>query len=602
MPANHAGRHARAQFGAAATLFALALLAPAAARAACHLKVAELSVHMAGTRAMTTLSINGQDVPLMIDTGAYYSSMSEAAAAQLKLSTRRVPELSVYGLTGRIPMRVTTVERLGLFKGTIPDVEFLVGGNALDNGAMGVIGRNLLTFTDTEYDLAHGIVRLVFPNDDCEKANMAYWAQGDTLAAQLALLQPHDADFERHPIRATVRLNGRDVTALFDTGATTLVSLDAATRAGVKEAAMTPDGQVHGHGKGSAQAWTAPFDSVELGGEAIRNNRLEVGDFSISDGDEMLVGIDFFLSHHVYVSEQQHKMFFTYNGGPVFMLNKAAQAAAPAPAPAETLDATGYAHRGAALRARGDLPAALAVFDHACTLAPQDAGCFASRGELQQALKAPDKALADFDTALRLDAGLASARIERAWTRHDLDDTPGALADLGELDRTLPAQSELRLSMARLYGQLHEPARALPQLDQWIAVHPHDLSLAAALNERCWSRVLLGSEIARALADCDQAIDLDDAKDASHLDSRAWVRLRQGQWKAAVADFDRALALAPGQATSLAGRAIARARLGDAGASQADLDAARALESTIVEDLQRVGLSEDRFPARAAKP
>ena len=41
---------------------------------------------------------------------------------------------------------------------------------------MGVMGRNLLSITDTEYDLAHGVIRFLFPNDDCAKANMAYWA------------------------------------------------------------------------------------------------------------------------------------------------------------------------------------------------------------------------------------------------------------------------------------------------------------------------------------------------------------------------------------------------------------------------------------------
>ena len=36
---------------------------------------------------------------------------------------------------------------------------------------------------------------------------------------------------------------------------------------------------------------------------------------------DMLLGADFFLSHHVLVSNSQQKIYFTYNGGPVFMLN-----------------------------------------------------------------------------------------------------------------------------------------------------------------------------------------------------------------------------------------------------------------------------------------
>ena len=35
----------------------------------------------------------------------------------------------------------------------------------------------------------------------------------------------------------------------------------------------------------------------------------------------MLLGDDFFLSHRVYVANSQRKLYFTYNGGPVFALN-----------------------------------------------------------------------------------------------------------------------------------------------------------------------------------------------------------------------------------------------------------------------------------------
>ena len=30
---------------------------------------------------------------------------------------------------------------------------------------------------------------------------------------------------------------------------------------------------------------------------------------------DMLLGMDFFLSHHIYISKAQHRLYFTYNGG-----------------------------------------------------------------------------------------------------------------------------------------------------------------------------------------------------------------------------------------------------------------------------------------------
>jgi len=591
----HHGRGARAGIASGA-LLALALLAPAAGRAQCHVKVAELPVHMVGMRAIATVGINDQNVPLMVDTGAFFSFLNEATAAQLKLATHREPGLEVQGLTGRVLTRLTTVERVKLSKATIPNVDFIVGGNEMGSGSMGVMGRNLLNFADTEYDLAHGMIRFVVPNDDCAKANMAYWADDAAAVSSVDLLHDYDRTFSRQELRATARLNGKEIEVVFDSGATTTVTLDAARHAGVKEADMTPEGLMYGAGKGTARQWTAAFDRFELGGEQINHNRLEVGDFEMRDGD-MLVGIDFFLSHHIYVSAQQKKMYFTYNGGPVFMLNKAAHAvaaaASAAAAPAETLDADAYLRRGAASRARGDLAGALADLDHACALAPADAACFAARAAVHEDLRQPDAALADLDTALRLDPALAAARVRRAWMRHD-DQPDAALADLAELDRTLPPQSQIRSSMAELYGDLHQPARALAQLDAWIQFHRHDIGLADAYNERCWARVLVNVDLDKALDDCDAAVDLDDTA-ASFLDSRGWVRLRLGQWAKAKSDFDKALARNPEGTNSLYGRAVAQARLGNAAASQADLAAATKLQPTIVEDMRKLGLAAEQL-------
>ena len=67
------------------------------------------------------------------------------------------------GYTGDIEAKLTRVAEVGLRSAVIPRVEFIVGGNELGSGIMGILGRNFLSMGDTEYDLAHGIVRLVLP-------------------------------------------------------------------------------------------------------------------------------------------------------------------------------------------------------------------------------------------------------------------------------------------------------------------------------------------------------------------------------------------------------------------------------------------------------
>jgi tetratricopeptide (TPR) repeat protein/predicted aspartyl protease len=577
---------------------ASALLAPAASHAQCHVKAAELPVHMVGSRAMTTVTINGHDVPLFVDTGAFFSFLTEAAASQLELPSHRDPNVRVQGLVGRVYSRVTTVKELKFSKGSLNDVDFVVGGNEMGSGAMGVIGRNLLNFADTEYDLAHGMIRFVFPNDDCAKVNMAYWTDDLSAVGRVDLLHDYDREFSRQPLRATASLNGKDIDVMFDTGATTTVSLHAARKAGVEDQDMTPEGLMYGAGRGSAREWTAAFDRFELGGETIAHNRLQVADFDMNEGD-MLVGVDFFLSHHIYVSAQQKRMYFTYNGGPVFMLNKAAHASAAASPPADAdpaLDADGWLRRGAASGARGDYAGALADLDHACAMAPRNATCFTSRATAHEGLEQRDLALADLDTALRIDPRLADARIRRAWMLQQGRQDAPALADLDELDRTLPPQSQIRSSMADLFAAMVMPARVVAQLDPWIRFHPHDVGLADAYDQRCWSRVQLNAALDKALNDCDAAIDLDD-ETASHFDSRGWVRLRLGQWGKAKSDFDKALAIAPKTTDALYGRGIAQARLGNAGASQADFAAARKLRPDMDEHMHTMGVSADDIAA-----
>ena len=105
------------------------------------------------------------------------------------------------------------------------------------------------------------------------------------------------------------------------------------------------------------------------------------------------------------------------------------------------------------------------------------------------------------------------------------------------------------------------PGLALPQLNLWIAVHRNDAGLDTVLNDRCFARALLGVELDKALDDCNEAIDR-QPKNASFLDSRAWVHLRRGELREAVSDYERAIEIRPDVAWTLYGRGIARKRLG----------------------------------------
>ena len=584
---------------------ALALLLPALAQAACEIQPLELPVKMVGSRAVATVGINGTPVPLTVDSGAFYSMLTDAAAAQLKLRLDPNSGVRVYGITGKVDTQLTTVDKLELQKGEIPHAQFIVGVNEPGSGTMGLMGRNLLGLTDAEYDLGHGVIRLIVPSDGCEKANMAYWAGSEPVDV-IDLMAPLGVRLPA--IRAHAKLNGKDLVVLFDTGATTIVSKRMALRIGMAEADMRPDGIVYGGGRGSGKAWTALFDSFQIGGEQVLHNRLRVGEFDLKEAD-MLLGIDFFLSHRIYVSNQQSKLFMTYSGGPVFALNRAdaaspaasesaaADSGASAARSAATVSADDLARRGAASAARHDYESALADLNQAIELDPTQAALFTQRAGILLPMKRADNAMADLDQALTLDATQADARYQRAWLRSRTKNPDGAKADLDELDKTLPAQAQMRLPMAHLYDSLEELPRALAQFNQWLEAHPHEFNRDAVLNSRCWTRLRLGIELDKALDDCNEAVNA-DRKNANYLDSRAWVYLRLGQYKDALSDFDRSIEYRPGGAWSLYGRGLTKAKLGDATQGEADLVAARKAQPDIDVQVKRAGVST----ASAVKP
>ncbi len=572
-----------------AALIATATLAlPLPAHAACRVQSFELPVTMVGPRAVATVGINGTPVPLTVDSGASFSMLTDAAAAQLKLPLRWYPGPQVEGIAGAAETRATTVERLELLKTEFRDVEFVVGGNEPGAGTMGLMGRNILSSMDTEYDLGHGAIRFLTPDHDCDERNMAYWA-GSSPVTELDVIPDYRS--KRPAIRARGKLNGHELIVLFDTGAASIVSTSAARRAGVGEAAWTHAGFAYGVGRGRLQVWTAPFESFELGSEAIRDLRLRLADLALRDAD-MLLGIDFFLSHRLYVSKKRSKVWITYDGGPVFALGERTDAtqvdAGPLADDDRAATAEQLARRGAAATARRDFEGALADLDRACALEPTNAAFLAQRGVVQWALKRPAKALGDFDRAIALDPAAVDARFRRASLRYAERDRDGAQADLDALDQTLAPQAQMRLAMSQLYLRLEQPARALEQLNLWLPAHPHEVRRDVAQNARCRARVLLGIELEQALRDCDDAMDA-DPKNAAHLDSRGWAYLCLGEYRKAMADFDRSLQVDPKVASSLFGRGVAEARLGDVAQGEADRTAAHALRPGVEPGVERVG-------------
>ena len=576
-----------------------------AAHAGCALSGVTLPVTMSGLRPLVPVTIENRQLYLVLDSGAFYSVLTPASAAQLHLTVQPM-KLRLGGVSGNTEASLTSVHQLTFGDANLSNVTLMVGGTELGGGAAGLLGQSVLRRSDVEYDLGNGVIRLIHP-EHCKRDPLAYWA-GSTPYSVIDFVPDTMLFFtQRSQHRGVIRvdpyiagaigtayLNGVKISVLFDTGSSrSVLTLRAAARAGVTPATpgVAPGGESFGITAGGVPTWIGPFESFRIGGEQTLHTHLRFGDVQVSGGADMLLGADFFLSHRIYVANSQRKLYFTYNGGPVFDLKSDATDAGQQKTNGdEPTDAAGFGRRGSAFAARQLLARAIADFTRACELAPTQPEYFYQRGLAYRDDKQPSLALADFDQALRLKPDSLGPRLARAEVHLQAGDKAAAAADLEIAAQVASAQSELRLEIAIDDVEADRLDAAIAQYDLWTASHPNDTEFGRALTGRCWARALAGIELAKAERDCSQALQR-DPHSSSILTDRGVVRLREGKYAKSLNDFEAALQQDPKAAWALYGRAVDESRLGRAAASQADLSAAAAADPEIAARAKHYGVT-----------
>jgi predicted aspartyl protease len=313
--------------GWAAALAVLAATGSGMARAEAPSKcvlqqVGELPVQMSGSQAILPAQVNGQPVRMILDTGAGATSLFFPAAERLGLNPTRVQGLTRYEVAGGGAVGMVDV-RLQMGGVAVPHDQMLVTRQR-PGDADGRVGVPTLMQTDVEFDLPEGKIRF-FRSRGCTGDQVVYWRKAYSVVPMLDTTGPAQ-------IVAPVQVNGVTLRARLDTGtARSVLTTAGAARAQVtRSEAGGPDSTI-----GTSQ-------SFAFGDETIRNAQLRIADL-FEDGLEtrlgpylavetirapdMLLGLDFFRSHRVYVAMSQHRIYVTYVGGPVFQTSVADGAA-----------------------------------------------------------------------------------------------------------------------------------------------------------------------------------------------------------------------------------------------------------------------------------
>lgn len=170
---------------------------------------------------------------------------------------------------------------------------------------------------------------------------------------------------------------------------------------------------------------------------------------------------------------------------------------------------------------------------------------YCARGNLW---RTTDKALLDFNEAIRLDPKHGAAYLNRSniWRAKGSPDR--AMEDLNEAIRADPASYRAYLSRGILSADKGDVETALADFNESIRLNPLG---APAHNSRgiLWSK----SDFDKALADFNECIRL-DPKDTKAYRNRARLLSDRGEFDKAIKDFDEAIRLEPRNSKGYAGR------------------------------------------------
>jgi hypothetical protein len=326
-----------------AGLAALSLSVPVV-HASCVLEeIADFQVELVDNSPVIDGKVNGKPIRILLETGSAISYITGPAARQLGLPVRAYRNRTIYGVGGNEQIETALVREMALGPLILKDYTANVLGSGITdaNGTtVFQLGADVLSRFTTEWDLAHGKLRLLHPRD-CKLEQLAYWPPS-YFQVNLEPVAIHNPS-----LLFDVRLNGKPAKARLVSGsAFSAIMPFAAREAGVEPggANAEPAADIRGLTDKPIPSWAGRFESFEVGGEKIVNAQLRIAEVfpvgkeehtgssitrTVRDSVGLKLGADFLQAHHLIIVPDQGAALFTFNGGPVFQ-TKPRQDAAPA--------------------------------------------------------------------------------------------------------------------------------------------------------------------------------------------------------------------------------------------------------------------------------
>ena len=171
---------------------------------------------------------------------------------------------------------------------------------------------------------------------------------------------------------------------------------------------------------------------------------------------------------------------------------------------------------------------------------------------------------------------------QRAQWRMEARQFEQALLDADRAVALAPGSAEGYMVRSQIYQHLGRHAQAVKDWS-WLVEATRQrkgAEHASALNGRSYARALGGLELEEAKKDIEAALSI-VGPNAAMLDTRGYLRYRRGEYAAARADMEKAVALAEGE-FQLYSRGAEKLRLGTADPRLLELELSRHAQATAV--------------------
>jgi len=269
--------------------------------------VAQMPLQVEHHWLVVPVGINGKWVHLIVDSGAQWTMLSEAAAEQLGLQQDPKHILRPIGVGGTITVTGAPIDRLVIGKARFQDVKWIAVGNLnLATSGLnvdGMLGADILLGFDMDIDVPDHALTL-YRSRVCPGAQPPWPEPAIEIPGVSALKDRLLLPFELDNVAGT---------AILDTGAQgNTLGMAMARRMGLNDRTMAGDRTIHERGIGPEDTLSHvhQFSLLRIGPIAIPSPKMAVLPSGFGVGDA-LIGEPFLEGRRVWLSFPNRQLFIS---------------------------------------------------------------------------------------------------------------------------------------------------------------------------------------------------------------------------------------------------------------------------------------------------